>query len=63
MEIVCHAISFHRWQAEIWEDGVKYSSAIGQRPACAIRDAMNEFCLKHDGMPTKLIKMVVQEWE
>lgn len=63
MEIVCYPISFNRWKAEFWSDGTLYAAAIGQRPGCAIRDAINEFCLKHDGMPDKSVKLSITEWE
>lgn len=63
MEIVCTPVAFHRWEATLFIDGDVYGHAIGQRPGCAIRDAINEFCLKYDGMPSKEIKLTFTEWE
>lgn len=63
MEITCKPIPFGRWYAELWSDGTLYASAIGPRPGCAIRDAINEFCLRHDAMPDTFVKMQITEWD
>ncbi len=63
MEIICVPVAFHRWEATLKIDGEVYGYAIGPRPGCAIRDAINEFCLKHDGMPDKMVKLTISEWE
>lgn len=63
MKIVCWPISFGRWKAEFWVDGVLYASAIGQRPGCVVRDVMNSFCLKMDSMPTTRVEIEFKEWE
>lgn len=63
MEIKAVPISFGRWKAELVVDGQVLGVGIGQRPACAIRDAINEFCLKWDAMPHKEIFIDIKEWE
>lgn len=63
MEITCVPVAFHRWEATLKIDGDVYGYAIGPRPGCAIRDAINEFCLKHDGMPDKMVRLTISEWE
>lgn len=63
MKIVCYPISFNRWKAEFWSDDTLYSEAIGPRPGCAMRDVVNEFCLKYDGMPKGQVTMEITEWD
>lgn len=63
MKINCYPVAFGRWKAEFWIDDELYTEAIAQRPGCAIRDVVNYFCLKMDGMPNKEIKLTVTEWE
>jgi hypothetical protein len=63
MELRCFPIAFARWKAEIVDDGAVYGVGIGNRPGCAIRDAINEFCLVHGAMPEKTILMNIVEWE
>ncbi len=63
MEIVCVPAAFARWRAEVVEDGQVYGVGIGQRPGCAIRDAINDFCLKYSAMPVERIQLTVSEWE
>lgn len=63
MEITCYPVAFGRWKAEFWIDGELYTEAIGPRPGCVVRDVMNYFCLKMDGMPNKEVKLTFTEWE
>lgn len=63
MNIVANPIPFGRWEAKLFIDGELYAHSIAQRPGCAIRDAINEFCLKHDGMPDNIVKLTIDEWE
>jgi hypothetical protein len=60
---VCYPIPFARWKAELRVDGDVYGVGVGQRPGCAVRDAMNDFCLKHGTMPLEGVRMTIDEWE
>jgi hypothetical protein len=62
MRIKVYRVAFGRWKAEMWVDDVIYGVAIAPNPACAVKDAMAEFCVKQE-LPEREIEMEIVSWE
>lgn len=62
MKILVKKISFNRWKAEFFIDDVLCGRGVGNRPGCAVKDAINEVCLKYGEMPEELVVLNIQEW-